>query len=78
MRKYLALLAALVVVGAVMAMSAFGGQPVTGNDNNGGQTGTQANCIAAYSSQVIHNGTAVSQQDRQAEIKALQETCAHD
>lgn len=79
MRKLTLLLAtAVAAVGMAIAGTAFATQPVEGNTNNGGQTGTQDNCIAAYSSQVIHNGSAVRGQDRQAEIAALQATCAHD
>ena len=47
------------------------------NPNNSGVPGTQKNCIAAFSSQSTHNGSVVSQQDRQAEIKFLQAVCAH-
>jgi len=33
------------------------------------------NCIAVSSSQVRHNGSVVRTQDRQTEIKGLQDTC---
>jgi|GEM_PF-6134043 len=58
--KFVASPAIVGAFGVVGAGTAFATQPLAPNDNNGGQTGNQANCIAAYSSQVIHNGPVVS------------------
>ena len=67
---------------AAVAVMAFGGpatalaeQPLEANPS--GNQGTQSNCIAAFSSKVIHNGPVVSEQNRQEVIKGLQATCAH-
>ena len=66
------LLALSLAVG--MAGDASATQPLEPNPGTPNAVQSE-NCIAIFSSQVIHNGSVVRTQDRQAEIRALQEIC---
>jgi len=77
-RKFVLCFAAVGIFSVIDAGAAFATQGLSPNFNSGGETGTQANCVAANTNRWIHNGSVVRGQDRQSEVKNMQDTCAHD
>jgi hypothetical protein len=77
-RKFVLCLAAVGACTLFNAGAAFATQSTSTNFNSGGQTSTQDNCVARFSSQLIHNGSAVRFQDRQSEMKDRLQLCAND
>lgn len=72
--------AIVALIGAgIMAMSAVGGasadQPTGLEPNPNTNAGASGNCVAELTAIWRHNGLVVRGQDRQAEVKALQESC---
>ena len=77
-RKFVLCLVAVGSFSVINGGAAFATQGLSRNFNSGGETGTQPNCVAAFTNQWIHNGSVVRGQDRQFEVKNMQDTCAHD
>ena len=75
MRRIMAMLSVMVVMLAMSVAPALATQPVERSPQSGGSSFSSDNCVAYNSAQVIHNGTAVRFQDRQAEVKVAQATC---
>jgi hypothetical protein len=77
-RKFVLCFAAAGACSIFNAGTAFATQGLSPNFNSGGQTGQQLNCVAAFTNQWIHNGSVVRGQDRQTEVRNMQNSCAHD
>jgi hypothetical protein len=75
MRRIMAMLLVMAVMLAMSVAPALATQPVEGSPQAGGSSFRSNNCVAYNSALVIHNGTAVRFQDRQAEVKVAQASC---
>jgi hypothetical protein len=75
MKRIIAVLSMMAVMVAMLAVPALATQPVVGSPQSGGSSFSSDNCVAYNSALVIHNGSAVRSQDRQAEIKGAQASC---
>ena len=75
MRRIMAMLSVMVVMLAMSVAPAFATQPVVPSPQRGGSSFGSDNCVAYNSALVIHNGTAVRFQDRQAEVMVAQASC---
>jgi len=75
MGRITAVLSVMAVMVVMLAVPAFATQPVVGSPQSGGSSFSSNNCVAYDSALVIHNGTAVRLQQRQAEIKGAQASC---
>jgi hypothetical protein len=75
MRRIMAMLSVMAVMLAMSVAPALATQPVEGSPQRGGSSFSRNNCVAYNSAQVIHNGSAVRFQDRQAEVMVAQASC---
>ena len=65
----------MVVMLAMVAGAAFATQGLKPNPVGGFGSFSSNDCVAYYSAQLIHNGSAMRYQDRQAEMEAQQVSC---
>jgi hypothetical protein len=80
MKKRILLLLTVALVMAAMALviavPAFATQPTEPNPpQDPGASRNSDNCVGYFSAQVKHNGSTVRNQDRQTEVRNLQDRC---
>ena len=75
MRKLLLALTVLAMLVPSISGAVFAAKPTGLGSNPNHNAGNSANCIGVSAAQVTHNGLAVRNQARQAEIKFLQALC---
>ena len=75
MKRIMAMPSVMAVLVAMLAVPALATQPVVPSPQRGGSSFGSDNCVAYNSALVIHNGTAVRFQDRQAEVMVAQASC---
>jgi hypothetical protein len=75
MRRTIVALAAAGLMAVAATGTARADQPTGLEPNPHTNSAASDNCLAYYSAIWQHNGLIVRGQDRQAEVKALQQTC---